>query len=75
MPALEVKSEIAGTVCKIDRSAGDAVLRDDILIVVESMKMEIPIVAPASGRIARIAVVDGDPVSDGQVVAIIQITE
>ena len=49
-----------------------AVAAGDTLVVVESMKMEIPIAAPRAGRIARVLVATGDSVDEGQPVAIIE---
>ncbi|MEO8136911.1 MAG: acetyl-CoA carboxylase biotin carboxyl carrier protein subunit, partial [Betaproteobacteria bacterium] len=49
MAAKEVKSEITGTVWKILSKPGDAVAEDDILLILESMKMEIPVTAPEDG--------------------------
>jgi biotin carboxyl carrier protein len=69
LATLEIKSEVAGTVWKIERAVGEAVQREDVLVIIESMKMEIPIMAPSNGQIVKIIVAEGDQVSEGQVVA------
>lgn len=61
-----IESEIAGTVWKIEVAVGDAVAADDILMILESMKMEIPVHSPAVGVIEAIHVAEGDGVSEGQ---------
>lgn len=62
-----VSCPIAGTVHEIRCKAGDAVQRDDVLLVVEAMKMETSIAAPAAGKVKRLAVSVGDSVREGQV--------
>jgi acetyl-CoA carboxylase biotin carboxyl carrier protein len=61
-----VRSEIAGSVWKIEVATGDKVAAGDVLIILESMKMEIPVEAPAAGRVTTIQVAEGDPVKEGQ---------
>ena len=65
----ELKSGIAGKVFKVLASAGQAVKNGDTVIVLEAMKMEIPIVATKDGTIADIKVSVGDAVETGQVLA------
>lgn len=65
----EIKAEMAATVWKIELAEGDTVAEGDVIMVLESMKMEIPIEAEASGTITRIAVQPGDSIDDGQVLA------
>jgi acetyl-CoA carboxylase biotin carboxyl carrier protein len=69
LAALEIKSEVAGTVWKVEKAAGQSVQREDVLIIIESMKMEIPITTPINGQIVKIVVAEGDQVSEGQVIA------
>lgn len=59
-------SEVAGTVWKIEMAVGDPVSTDDVVMILESMKMEIPAVSPASGTIAEILVEEGESISEGQ---------
>jgi acetyl-CoA carboxylase biotin carboxyl carrier protein len=69
MPNIEVKTEVAGIVWKIVAGAGDVVSEDDTVIILESMKMEIPVPAPASGTVLEILVAEGETVAEGAVVA------
>jgi acetyl-CoA carboxylase biotin carboxyl carrier protein len=69
MSRIEVKSEIPGKVIRIEVVLGDSVAEDDALMMVESMKMEIPIPAPIGGKVVEILVADGDVLTEGQVVA------
>ncbi len=66
-----VKSEITGTVWKILIKPGDAVSEDDILMILESMKMEIPITAPEDGVVKEIFVLEGDLIAEGQVAVLL----
>ena len=72
MAAVPVLSEIPGTVFKIEAGVGDAVAEDDPVIILESMKMEIPVGAPVAGQVAEILVEEGEPVEEGQEVAVIE---
>lgn len=64
----KVRSDITGSVWKVEVAVGQSVAEGDTLVIVESMKMEIPISAPAAGVIAEIFVAEGEPVADDQVV-------
>ena len=64
----KVRSEITGSVWKVEVAVGQTVAEGDTLVIVESMKMEIPISAPASGVVTEIFVAEGEPVADDQVV-------
>jgi acetyl-CoA carboxylase biotin carboxyl carrier protein len=66
-----VNAHITGTVWKIEKKVGDAVAEGDVLIILESMKMEMPIEAPVAGTVASIVVKEGEPVDEGKVVATI----
>ncbi|MEH6526006.1 MAG: biotin/lipoyl-binding carrier protein [Sneathiella sp.] len=72
MALVDVISEITGKVWKIEAAIGEKLEEDDPVIVLESMKMEIPILAPDDGTIAEILVGEGDPVKEGQVIARMQ---
>lgn len=72
MSKIDVKSEITGKVSKIEKVAGDAVAEDESILILESMKMEIPIVASEAGTILEILVKEGDVVKDGSIVARIE---
>ena len=66
-----VTAHITGTVWKIEKQPGDEVAEGDIIVILESMKMEMPIEAPTAGKIAAIKVKEGEPVDEGAVVAVI----
>ena len=72
MSELSVQSDISGSVWKVEVKVGDRVSEDDPIVVLESMKMEIPVVAPCAGTVISLSVAEGDAVSDGQVVAVIK---
>ena len=68
----EVESEVQGSVWKVEAAAGDVVSAGDVLVILESMKMEIPVEAPVSGRVVEIRVAVEDAVEEEQVVAVIE---
>lgn len=72
MAAVPVLSEIPGTVFKVEVEVGDEVAEDDPVVILESMKMEIPVGAPQAGRVAEILVEEGEAVEEGQEVAVIE---
>ena len=72
MARIEIKSEITGTVWQLKAQPGDKVESGDVLIVIESMKMEIPVITEDGGTVKEILVKEKDPVSEGQVVVIIE---
>ena len=71
MARIEVKSEITGTVWKLESQPGDRVEEGDTLVIIESMKMEIPVITEDGGTVLEILVKEKDPVAEGQVVAVI----
>jgi acetyl-CoA carboxylase biotin carboxyl carrier protein len=70
MPA-QVEAQITGNVWKIEKAVGDAVEEGETLIILESMKMEIPVEAPCGGTLAEIRVSEGQSVEEGAVLAVI----
>jgi acetyl-CoA carboxylase biotin carboxyl carrier protein len=66
-----VVSELNANVWKIEVAPGDQVGEDDTLIILESMKMEIPVVAPKAGTVKSISVNEGDAVTEGQVLVVL----
>ncbi|MCI0547085.1 MAG: biotin/lipoyl-binding carrier protein [Candidatus Rokubacteria bacterium] len=68
----EIKAHITGVVFQVATAAGDAVSAGDPVIVLESMKMEIPVEAPRAGRVREIVVTEGQTVQEGDVVAILE---
>ena len=73
MAIIDVESEIAGKVWKIEAQVGETLDEDDAIIILESMKMEIPVDAPEDGKVVKILVGEGDPVEEGQVVAKLEV--
>lgn len=73
MADIEVKSDIAGAVWKILVEPGTKVEEDDTLMILESMKMEIPISAPEDGTVKSIALAEGDAVVEGQLVLVLSV--
>ena len=69
--ATEVPAHITGTVWKIERKVGDSVSEGDTIVILESMKMEMPVEAPAAGTISEIRVSEGAAVNEGDVIAVI----
>ena len=65
MSEVAVQSEITGMVWKVLVAVGEDVVQDQELIILESMKMEIPVVSPVSGTILTVNVLEGAPVQEG----------
>jgi acetyl-CoA carboxylase biotin carboxyl carrier protein len=70
--ATDVEAQIAGSVWKIERAVGDVVEEEDVLMILESMKMEIPVEAPCAGRIREIRVREGQAIEEGVILAVIE---
>jgi acetyl-CoA carboxylase biotin carboxyl carrier protein len=68
----EVKAELVGNLWKIVTEVGQQVEEDDTLMILESMKMEIPVTSPVNGTVKQILVKEGDVVQEGQTVAIVE---
>jgi biotin carboxyl carrier protein len=67
----DVRSQITGTVWQVCVDIGDAVEVGDILTILESMKMEVPVESPVGGTVTHVAVQANDPVREGDVVAVV----
>ena len=67
--AIEVKASVPGKVFKVEANVGQTVKAGDAIVVLEAMKMEIPVVAPQDGVVAGINVAVGDTVENGDVLA------
>jgi len=67
----EIKAHITGVVFQIAAKPGDALEAGDPVIVLESMKMEIPVEAPRAGSVAEIRVQEGQTVQEGETIAIL----
>ncbi|HET6818914.1 MAG TPA: biotin/lipoyl-binding carrier protein [Mycobacteriales bacterium] len=70
--AEEVRAEMVANVWKVVVNAGDSVEEGDTLVILESMKMEIPVAAESGGTIKELRVNEGDVVQEGDVIAIIE---
>lgn len=68
----EIKASMAGSVWKIAVSAGEQVEEDQDIVILESMKMEIPIPAEEDGTVKELKVAEGDFVNEGDVIAVIE---
>jgi biotin carboxyl carrier protein len=66
-----VVADVSGRVWKVEVTEGQQVEEGDTLLIVESMKMEIPVEAPASGTVLRLMAAEGDMVTDEQVLVVI----
>ena len=71
---VKVTSEIAGQVWKVVANVGDELAEDDVIIILESMKMEIPVPAPHAGKLAALLVSEEDMVSEDQAVAELEVS-
>jgi acetyl-CoA carboxylase biotin carboxyl carrier protein len=67
-----VPAHITGTVVRIEKKPGDAVQPGEVVVVLESMKMEMPEEAPAGGKVREIRCKEGQSVSEGDVLAVIE---
>jgi acetyl-CoA carboxylase biotin carboxyl carrier protein len=68
----EVKAELVGSVWKITSQVGAHVEEDDVLMILESMKMEISVNAPRAGVVKEILVKETDVVKEGQVLVVLE---
>jgi biotin carboxyl carrier protein len=69
--AEEVRAEMVANVWKVVVAAGDSVADGDTLVILESMKMEIPVVTETAGTVQELRVNEGDVVQEGDVIAVI----
>ena len=72
MAQTRVRSEITGSVWKIEVSIGDSVAEEDPLVILESMKMEIPLLAPRAGVVREILVIEGETIAEGDIAVILE---
>ena len=66
-----IAAELVANVATVLVRQGDAVRPDDTLVILESMKMEIPVLAEVSGVVAELAVVEGEVIREGDIIAVI----
>ncbi len=72
MSPVKIHTDVAGTVWKILAEPGAQLAAGDAILIMESMKMEIPVEAPRAGRLAEVRVAAGDVLGEGEVVAILE---
>jgi acetyl-CoA carboxylase biotin carboxyl carrier protein len=72
MAKVEVKADVTGCIWKVEVSAGQTVAAGDTLIVIESMKMEIPVFTEVAGAVGSILVAEADYVNEGQPLIVIE---
>jgi biotin carboxyl carrier protein len=70
--AEEIRAEMVANVWKVVKTAGDDVAEGDTLVILESMKMEIPVLAESDGTVSEIAVHEGEVVQEGDLIAVIE---
>jgi acetyl-CoA carboxylase biotin carboxyl carrier protein len=70
--AKEICAHITGTVWKIEVKPGDEVNEGQTVVILESMKMEMPVEATASGRVKEIRTKEGEPVAEGAVLVVLE---
>ncbi len=66
---MKIESTVSGTILKILVAPGDSINADQEVVIIESMKMEIPVVAEIAGTVAEVIVLEGDTVEEGDVLA------
>ena len=71
MSTLKIRTEVAGTVWKIVAAKGSSLAAGDTILIMESMKMEIPIEAPRAGTLTDLSVAEGDVLNEDDVVALL----
>lgn len=68
----EVKAELVGSVWKVTTQPGAKVAEEDVLLILESMKMEIPVTSPRAGTVKEIRVKEAEVVKEGQVLVVLE---
>jgi biotin carboxyl carrier protein len=71
MKPVAIAADVAGKVWKIERQAGASVAADEVILILESMKMEIPVVAPFAGTLVELRCAEGEMVAEGDVLALL----
>jgi biotin carboxyl carrier protein len=69
--AVEVRAEMVANVAEVKVAVGDAVKKGDVLVIVESMKMEIPVLSETDGKITKVGVHKGEVVQAGDLMVVI----
>ncbi len=71
MATIQIKAEVSGSVWKIITAVGETVEPGGTLMILESMKMEIPVIAEDGGTVQKFTVAEAEAVNEGQVVAVL----
>ncbi len=66
-----VEAQVTGRVIRVEKQVGDRVASEETILVLESMKMEIPVEAPSAGTISQLCVREGDSVGEGDQLAVL----
>jgi len=72
---VEVKSELGANVWKVLVAPGQKVESDEALVILECMKMEVPVLAPAAGTVVDVMVREGDAIDEGTTIATIDLAQ
>jgi len=70
--AVEVRAQITGTVWKVLVQVGQRVVEEETVVILESMKMEIPVEASAAGSVLAVHVSEGDSIEDGTLIVTLE---
>ncbi len=68
----DIKAHITGTVWKIEKRVGEAVASGDAVVILESMKMEMPVESPVAGKLKELKCAEGQAVEEGAVLAVVE---
>jgi len=68
----KITSDVIGTVWRVEKAVGDSVAEGETIMILESMKMEIPVEAPAAGTLAKLNVAAEESVEEGEVLCLIE---
>ncbi len=71
MSVTKIRTEVAGTVWKVVAAKGASLAAGDTIVIMESMKMEIPVEAPRAGTLSELLVAEGDVLKEDDVVALL----
>lgn len=74
MKKLDARSEVAGSVWKITSAVGQRLASGEVVMVIESMKMEIPVIAEEGGVVVELRVAEGQAIAEGEVVAVLEVS-
>lgn len=72
MAEVKIAAEIDASVWQVQARPGDSLAEGDTVLLLESMKMEIPVTAPCAGRLSALLVAEGEQVAEGQTVALME---